>query len=181
MEEIIFRTCPNCNDNKYDWGRICHRCRGKGKIAADDLSAPKKKKELYIRILHILAAYGPCTADEVYRLLNKKYPRPSVIAALRTLGYINNNLLDCEWLDQIPEPDEWAAGHSFESFEWENWSLNEDGYIAQRAYCPECLYKVSEHALGCSQPPPIKKIPKPLPLAIDSILAFEIKTVPGDA
>lgn len=167
------RPCPVCKGSGLVWGEeACSRCKGKGRVAIDSLPVKKAKLEMYIRVIHILAVHGPCGADEVYTLLGKAYPRPLIVSALRNLGSLHHMLASCEHIDP-PGWDEANPDWSKPSFEWESWRLNADGIAMAASYCPECLHKATEHALGCSQPGPLTALgteEEPAPAVIDDLL-----------
>lgn len=151
-ERRTWRYCARCRGTgvKANGNINCYCCHGKGWVYSDSLPAPTRSRELYLSILHTLKTFGPCMTEEICTLLKDQYPRRSILAALRAL---NGRRYIALYRGLIAIPDS-TIGSWCQPCEF-RWSLNDNGGVIRRSYCPECHQKSPKHISDCSQSPPV--------------------------
>lgn len=163
----LTRICPICRGVKRTTPQVvygshwiayrstpdrCFRCRGTSRVPIS-LPSARKNRERWLRVIQILTLYGPCSVGEIYQLLEKEFSTFSLSHALNSMNGGSYNLVHCR------------DGRAVVV-----WSLTRAGSQVQKAFCQECLKRRPIHSQNCSQPKPLKRIAKPAPNALASLL-----------
>lgn len=154
----VLRPCPYCRGSAsaYNAGEFCWDCKDTQLLPAE-LPATKKAQERWLAILHVLNLYGPCEADEIYQLLEKRYSLFSISHALTAMS--------------------WSQWGLVKAARPQAWKLTSTGKSVQKLFCPECFLRIPKHLPECSCPEIEKASVATTPKAISDLLGINSKVV----